>query len=112
MKMTKVLILNPPNSHYTKRMADVVANGTHQLDSVDVRLKSICLDDQMDGLFWHQVSAHYGATSAGAAEEYRVQVACRRLGRRLSEWTAGMIKGRKEAAPLNQTYERFQDFGK
>lgn len=48
-------------------------------------------------------SAHYGAISAGAPEEDRVKEACRRLGRRLSEWTACMIDGRKDAHPLNQT---------
>ena len=57
-------------------------------------------------------SAHYGAISAGPPEEERVQEACRRLGRRLSEWTATMIHGREEAHPLNQTYERFKDLGK
>lgn len=57
-------------------------------------------------------SAHYGAISAGAPEEERVKEACRRLGRRLSEWTAAMIHGRTDAHPLNQTYERFEDLGK
>ncbi|EKK00519.1 flavodoxin [Rhodopirellula baltica SH28] len=57
-------------------------------------------------------SAHYGAISAGGPDEERVQEACRRLGRRLSEWTANMIDGQKEAHPLNQTYERFKDLGK
>jgi NAD(P)H dehydrogenase (quinone) len=57
-------------------------------------------------------SAHYGAISAGAPEEERVQEACRRLGLRLSEWTARMIYGREEAHPLNQTYDRFKDLGK
>lgn len=57
-------------------------------------------------------SAHYGAISAGFPEEERVQEACRRLGLRLSEWTARMIDGREEAHPLNQTYPRFEDLGK
>lgn len=57
-------------------------------------------------------SAHYGAISAGAPEEERVQEACRRLGLRLSEWTATMIHGQDEAHPLRQTYERFKDLGK
>ncbi|TWU08489.1 flavodoxin family protein [Stieleria varia] len=57
-------------------------------------------------------SAHYGAISAGAPEEDRVQAACQRLGRRLSEWTACMIGGREDAHPLNQNYERFKDLGK
>jgi NAD(P)H dehydrogenase (quinone) len=57
-------------------------------------------------------SAHYGAISAGAPREDREQEACRRLGRRLSEWTACLIDGRKEAHPLSQSYERFKDLGK
>lgn len=57
-------------------------------------------------------SAHYGAIAAGAPEEEREQQACRRLGRRLAEWTASLIEGRPEAHPLKQPYERFQDLGK
>lgn len=57
-------------------------------------------------------SAHYGAISAGAPEDERGKEACRRLGRRLAEWTACMITGRRDAHPLNQNYERFKDLGK
>ncbi|MCA9185898.1 MAG: flavodoxin domain-containing protein [Pirellulaceae bacterium] len=57
-------------------------------------------------------SAHYGALSAGPPEEERTQQACRRLGRRLAEWTASLIEGRKDAHPLLQTYDRFGDLGK
>ena len=57
-------------------------------------------------------SAHYGAISAGPPSDERVQEACRRLGLRLSEWTACMIDGRKDAHPLKQSYERFKDLGK
>jgi hypothetical protein len=39
--------------------------------------------------------------------EERELAACRRLGLRLSEWAATLIEGRKEAHPLNQTYDRF-----
>jgi NAD(P)H dehydrogenase (quinone) len=59
-----------------------------------------------------QFTAHYGAISAGAPRDERVQQACRRLGLRLAEWTASMIHGRKEAHPLQQTYDRFRDLGK
>jgi NAD(P)H dehydrogenase (quinone) len=57
-------------------------------------------------------SAHYGAICAGAPREQSAQQACRRLGRRLAEWTACMIDGREEAHPLKQSYDRFQDLGK
>ena len=57
-------------------------------------------------------SAHYGAIAAGPPVADREQDACRRLGLRLAEWAATMIEGRKDAHPLNQTYERFQDLGK
>lgn len=57
-------------------------------------------------------SAHYGAISAGTPFEDRVQEACRRLGLRLAEWCTSMVDGRKEAHPLNQSYERFRDLGK
>lgn len=57
-------------------------------------------------------SAHYGAISAGPPADERTREACRRLGLRLAEWTTTMIDGRKEAHPLKQTYERFQDIGK
>jgi NAD(P)H dehydrogenase (quinone) len=57
-------------------------------------------------------SAHYGAISAGAPQDDREQEACRRLGRRLSEWAACLIEGRTEAHPLRQSYDRFKDLGK
>lgn len=57
-------------------------------------------------------SAHYGAISAGPPIEDRSQEACRRLGRRLAEWTSCLIHGRKADHPLNQTYNRFADLGK
>ena len=59
-----------------------------------------------------QFTAHYGAVSAGAPSNERVQAACRRLGLRLAEWTATLIQGRQSAHPLNQTYPRFEDLGK
>lgn len=57
-------------------------------------------------------SAHYGAITAGPPVADREQDACRRLGLRLAEWAATMIEGRKDAHPLNQSYERFSDLGK
>ena len=57
-------------------------------------------------------SAHYGAIVAGSPRAESEQNACRRLGRRLAEYTASLIEGRKEAHPLNQTYDRFKDLGK
>ncbi len=54
-------------------------------------------------------SAHYGAICAGPPEQDSAQAACHRLGLRLAEWVATMIDGRKEAHPLNQTYDRFKD---
>jgi NAD(P)H dehydrogenase (quinone) len=57
-------------------------------------------------------SAHYGAICAGAPRDDHVKEACRRLGLRLSEWTACMIDGRRDAHPLNQLYDRFKDLGK
>jgi NAD(P)H dehydrogenase (quinone) len=49
---------------------------------------------------------------AGPPVADREQEACRRLGLRLAEWAATMIEGRKDAHPLNQSYERFSDLGK
>lgn len=57
-------------------------------------------------------SAHYGAIIAGAPNEDHEKEACRRLGLRLAEWSATLIEGRKDAHPLNQTYDRFKDLGK
>lgn len=57
-------------------------------------------------------SAHYGAVVAGPPIQDREQKACRRLGRRLAEWTASLIEGRTDAHPLNQMYDRFKDLGK
>jgi NAD(P)H dehydrogenase (quinone) len=59
-----------------------------------------------------KVSAHYVANSEFPPTADREMEACRRLGLRLSEWVATMIDGRKDAHPLNQTYDRFGDLGK
>jgi hypothetical protein len=37
--------------------------------------------------------------------EDRSQVGCRRLRLRLAEWSTRLIDGRKDAQPMNQTYE-------
>lgn len=59
-----------------------------------------------------KTSAHYGAIAAGDPKDDGQQEACRRLGRRLAEWVATFVYGRKECHPLNQTYDRFKDLGK
>jgi len=56
-------------------------------------------------------SAHYGAITAGPPSDDEEKEACRRLGRRLSEWVGSLIEGKQEAHPLNQTYDRFKDKG-
>jgi NAD(P)H dehydrogenase (quinone) len=54
----------------------------------------------------HQFTAHYGATQAGEPKEEKQQEACRRLGKRLAEWVAVYVDGRKEAHPLKGAYKR------
>ncbi len=57
-------------------------------------------------------SAHYGAIAAGQPVDEGQREACRRLGRRLAEWTAALIEGRSDCHPLKQSYDRFADLGK
>lgn len=57
-------------------------------------------------------SAHYGAVAAGAPESEAAQESCRRLGRRLAEWTLTYIQGDQESHPLDQEYSRFEYRGK
>jgi NAD(P)H dehydrogenase (quinone) len=45
---------------------------------------------------------HYGAIAAGAPQPGAESDACRRLGRRLAQWTAFYCHGRKEAHPLEE----------
>jgi NAD(P)H dehydrogenase (quinone) len=54
----------------------------------------------------NQFTAHYGATQAGDPREFKEQESCRRLGKRLAEWVAVLIDGRKELHPLNNNYKR------
>jgi NAD(P)H dehydrogenase (quinone) len=42
---------------------------------------------------------HYGAVGAKAPRDVEVQESCRILGRRLAEWTAYYVHGRKDQHP-------------
>jgi NAD(P)H dehydrogenase (quinone) len=53
-----------------------------------------------------QFTAHYGSTQAGEPREEREKESCRRLGRRLAEWVAVYVEGRKYLHPLNDHYPR------
>jgi NAD(P)H dehydrogenase (quinone) len=53
-----------------------------------------------------QFTAHYGATQAGEPREEKEIESCRRLGRRLAEWVAVYVDGRKELHPLKGSYKR------
>lgn len=55
-----------------------------------------------------QFSPHYGSISAGEPREERVKESCRRLGRRLAEWTSTFHYGNKKDHPLEQNYDRFK----
>jgi len=50
---------------------------------------------------------HYGAVCAGRPRNDGEREACRRLGRRLSEWVQALICRRPESSPGNATYARF-----
>ncbi|MBU6300225.1 MAG: flavodoxin family protein [Verrucomicrobia bacterium] len=52
------------------------------------------------------LTLHYGAVSAKAPRDPDVQEACRILGRRLAEWCACFIHGRREEHPLRKTIKR------
>lgn len=52
------------------------------------------------------MAPHYGAVAAKAPREPEVQEACRLLGRRLAEWTACYIHGRKEQHPFEKDIPR------
>ncbi len=56
-------------------------------------------------------SPHYGSVIVGEPREPRDQDSCRRLGRRLAEWVATLIDGRKDQHPIAQGYPRFDDLG-
>ena len=57
----------------------------------------------------HQYTAHYGAIQAGEPRLDKEQDACRILGRRLAEWVAVFVDGRKDLHPANGTYKRHPD---
>ena len=52
---------------------------------------------------------HYGAICAGRPRNDGEREACRRLGRRLSEWVQTFICQRSEHDPRKATYSRFAD---
>jgi NAD(P)H dehydrogenase (quinone) len=52
---------------------------------------------------------HYGAICAGRPRNDGDREACRRLGRRLSEWVQTLICHRPEHDPRKATYARFAD---
>jgi NAD(P)H dehydrogenase (quinone) len=51
-------------------------------------------------------TAHYGAIAVREPREPEVQAGCRLLGRRLAEWTATYVHGRKHEHPNQKTSER------
>jgi len=53
-----------------------------------------------------KMTLHYGAVAAKEPREEETQEACRILGRRLAEWTAAMIHGRREEHPLRKSIPR------
>lgn len=50
----------------------------------------------------NQFTLHYGAVQAGEPRQYKEKEACRRLGRRLAQWVAVFIDGRKDILPVHQ----------
>lgn len=54
----------------------------------------------------HQFTTHYGATQAGEPRAEKEIESCRRLGRRLAEWVAVFVDGRRELHPLSGSYKR------
>lgn len=53
-----------------------------------------------------KMTLHYGAVAAKEPREEETQAACRILGRRLAEWTAVMIHGRRDQHPAVKTEPR------
>jgi NAD(P)H dehydrogenase (quinone) len=54
----------------------------------------------------HQFTGHYGATQAGEPRQEKETGMCRRLGKRLAEWVAVYVDGRKDQHPLRGNYKR------
>ncbi len=52
------------------------------------------------------MTLHYGAVAAKEPREDETREACRILGRRLAEWTAVLVHGRKEEHPLRKATPR------
>lgn len=51
-------------------------------------------------------TGHYGAVGAREPREEAIQASCRLLGRRLAEWTAVYVHGRKHLHPANSLATR------
>lgn len=51
-------------------------------------------------------TAHYGAVTARAPRSEDARAVCRLLGRRLAEWTAVFVHGRRAEHPANKLAER------
>jgi NAD(P)H dehydrogenase (quinone) len=51
-------------------------------------------------------TAHYGAIAVREPRDEEIKAACRKLGRRLAEWTASHIHGRHGEHPANKMHER------
>ena len=51
-------------------------------------------------------TCHYGAVTAREPRTDEAQAACRLLGKRLAEWTAFYVHGRKDQHPANKPAER------
>lgn len=54
----------------------------------------------------HQFTGHYGATQAGEPRQEKEIESCRKLGKRLAEWVAVYVDGKKELHPLKGLYKR------
>jgi len=52
------------------------------------------------------MTLHYGAIAAKNPRGEEVHAACRKLGRRLAEWTAVFVHGRQDEHPLKKPSER------
>src|ERR1022692_2163295 len=53
-----------------------------------------------------KMTLHYGAVAAKEPREHETQESCRILGRRLAEWTALYVHGRKDQHPGNKGLPR------
>jgi NAD(P)H dehydrogenase (quinone) len=53
-----------------------------------------------------QTTLHYGAVAAKAPRDAAIQESCRLLGRRLAEWTALYVHGRKDQHPAAKNIPR------